>query len=257
MLWIVGVLVAIASTGCTSMTPGPLERVQAVSNQPRVGNVYLLRGWIGVFSYGINDLTTKINRAGVRANVYQDDQWDSLGEKIRERYVSAPRHEPLVLIGHSYGADDVLRVSQRLGAAGITVDLVVTLDPVSPPEVPANVRRCYNLYQSNAVLDKLPMFHGIPLTQAVGSHGELKNLDVRKDRTDLLEPGTNHFNIEKKGKIHDEVLKEVLATCPPRGKWKGATRVQPFEITPASSTQERTAAAAQKAGPVQTSRATN
>jgi len=28
----------------------------------------------------------------------------------------------------------------------------------------------------------------------------LENVDVRKDRTDLLEPGTDHFNIEKKGK---------------------------------------------------------
>lgn len=205
-----------SATGCATMTPGKLDRVQPTSDEARVGNVYLLRGWIGIFSEGMNSLGQTLNRSGVRTTVYQDDQWDQLAQTIRKRYAKADRREPLVLIGHSFGADDVLRMSRELRLAGIPVDLVITLDPVTPPQVPSNVRLCFNLYQSNGAWDTVPMFRGIPLKQEAGSPGQLKNIDVRKDRVDLLEPGTNHFNIEKNGKIHAEVLKQVLTACPAR-----------------------------------------
>lgn len=211
--------VGLMAGGCSSMTPGQMAWVQPTSNQPRAGNVYLLRGWIGIFSYGINDLGGKINKDGVRASVYQDDQWRELALAIKEHYKGARDPEPLILIGHSFGADDVLRVAGELNDAKIPVDLVVTLDPVTPPEVPGNVRRVVNLYQSNGAWDKVPAFRGVPLKLAEGSHAQLVNADVKKDRTDLLEPGTDHFNIEKKAKIHQEVLKYVLATCPPRQEW--------------------------------------
>ncbi len=206
----------ISLTGCATITPGSLDRVQSVSDQPRLGNVYLLRGFIGVFSDGINSISQTLDQSGVRATVYQDDQWDQLGSAIRTRYANSAQREPIVLIGHSFGADDVLRISRDLEANDIPVDLVVTIDPVIPPVVPANVKCCYNLYQSNGVWDKLPLFRGIPLSQETGSSGQLRNMDVRKDRTDLLERRTNHFNIEKNRKIHAEVVKQVLSTCPPR-----------------------------------------
>jgi pimeloyl-ACP methyl ester carboxylesterase len=201
------------------MTPGKMSAVQTFSDRPRAGNVYLVRGWIGIFSYGINRLGDKLNAAGIRSTIFQEDQWRELTAVIKEKYRDNKDHEPLILIGHSFGADDTLRVSRDLAEAGISVDLVITLDPVTPPEVPANVKRAYDLYQSNGAWDKLPLFRGVPLKLADGSHGLVQNVDVRKDRTDLLEPGTDHFNIEKKGKIHDEVLRQVLITCPPRAEW--------------------------------------
>lgn len=213
----------LAVGGCVeSMVPGPLDRVQPVSDHARAGNVYLLRGWIGIFSYGIDKLGSEIEESGVRATVYQDDQWRALADKIAAEYRAAPQREPLVLVGHSYGADDVLRISRELDAAGIPVDLVVTLDPVTPPQVPKNIRLCYNIFQSNGVMDTLPFLRGIPLNQETKGAGELVNVDIRKDRTDLLEPGTDHFNIEKKAKVHGEVIKQVLTFCPPRTDWTAA-----------------------------------
>jgi pimeloyl-ACP methyl ester carboxylesterase len=211
--------VLIMSLGCASTQPGELSDVQPYSKLPRAGNVYLLRGWIGIFSYGIDDLAHKINSAGVRANVYQADQWEALAQTIEKKYKSAPKHEPLILVGHSYGADDALRISRVLQDAGIAVDLVIAIDPVTPPPVPGNVRRCYDIYQSHGSWDKVPAFRGVPLQLAEGSRTQLQNVDIRKDRTDLLEPGTDHFNIEKKGKVHMEVLREILAVCPPRARW--------------------------------------
>jgi pimeloyl-ACP methyl ester carboxylesterase len=210
----------VSLVGCSAMTPGPLEAVEPVSQRDRIGNAYLLRGWIGIFSTGIDNLGKEIDAQGVNAIVYQQDQWRQLADVIRDKYKNSSAREPLILIGHSYGADGVLGIAERLNADHINVDLVVTLDAVTPPKVPANVRRCVNLYQSNGAMDALPWLRGIPLERAEGNAATtLVNSDLRKDRTDLLEPGLNHFNIEKKAKVHGEVVKEVLALCPPRSNW--------------------------------------
>src|SRR4051794_14848153 len=68
---VVAILIGLISPGCTkSMMPGDLNRIQVYSDQPRAGNVYLLRGFIGIWSYGIDGIGKEINESGVRANVY-------------------------------------------------------------------------------------------------------------------------------------------------------------------------------------------
>src|SRR5262245_43749152 len=104
-------LLTIVSTvaGCSGMRPGNVHAVKPVSApvNPRVGNAYLLRGFIGVFSTGIDSLGEQLNQSGVQASVFQDDQWSELAANIRKKYRAVPQREPIVLIGHSYGADDV------------------------------------------------------------------------------------------------------------------------------------------------------
>ncbi len=59
----------------------------------------------------------------------------TMGKTIEEQivYWKTKTTQPVVLIGHSYGADTSVRVVERLAAhhPGITVDLLITLDPVS------------------------------------------------------------------------------------------------------------------------------
>src|SRR5947207_4985287 len=109
-----GIFCAFVASGCSSMTPGDVARVQPLSDQPYAGNVYLLRGFIGIWSFGINDITKKINESGVRANVYQEGQWGEVCDAIIARYENSSDHEPLVIIGHSYGADDALKMAKKL-----------------------------------------------------------------------------------------------------------------------------------------------
>jgi hypothetical protein len=204
--------------GCKSMTPGNVEDVQPFSDRPLAGNAYLLRGFLGIWSTGIDNLGKKIEASGIRAHVYQEDQWRALCAEIIRKYKSIPDPEPLVLVGHSYGADDTLKIAKELQQHRITVDLIVTLDPVTPPEVPANVRLCYNIYQSN-LLDGLPFFRGVPLEPASPDARNLINVNLRTHRRDLLEPGTDHFNIEKNSRVHREVVARLRETCPPRAVW--------------------------------------
>ena len=204
--------------GCKSMTPGQLELVQPHSDRPHVGNVYLLRGFIGIWSYGVDHLGKKVNESGVRAAVYQEDQWSDLADRIIAEYKAAPEPEPLVLVGHSYGADDTLKIAKRLEEHGMHVDLIVTLDPVTPPRVPGNVSLVYNIYQPS-LLDGLPFFRGIALEPETEKQRNLQNVNIRTERKDLLEPKTDHFNIEKNVLIHAEVVKKVKEFCPPREVW--------------------------------------
>ncbi|HEV8377805.1 MAG TPA: hypothetical protein VGP99_03065 [Tepidisphaeraceae bacterium] len=218
-----GIFCALISLGCSAMTPGDVGRVQPISDQPYAGNVYLLRGFIGIWSFGINDIGKRIAESGIRASVYQENQWDDVCHAITQKYENNPNHEPLIIIGHSYGADDALKMARKLQQHNITIDLIITLDPVTPPKVPTNVRLCYNIYQPG-FLDMLPFFRGVKLEAE--RDGNLQNVNIRGERRDLLEPNTDHFNIEKNRRIHEEIVRKVKEFCPPRGAWVAAHHPQ-------------------------------
>src|SRR5262245_47565873 len=101
-------LVVVGLAGCQGLTPGQMDWVQPTSEAPRAGNVYLIRGLIGVFSTGMDELGDKVVQSGVRAKVFQDNQYDYLGDAIIKEYKGVKDPEPLILVGHSYGADDVM-----------------------------------------------------------------------------------------------------------------------------------------------------
>jgi len=118
------------------------------------------------------------------------------------------------------------------------VDCLITVDATTPPAVPKNVRVCYNYFQSNGT-DFIPMFRGIPLHPDPNAHVKIVNVDLRKDRTDLLEEHTNHINIDKNVKLHQVVVNDVLEICPMRNIWLArhnglAPTSQPIVGTPAA-----------------------
>lgn len=237
-------IVWVGAGGCgPATTPGDLSLVQAVApaDATRTGNVYLLRGWMGVFSEGIDTLAARLRSRGLQASVYLETQSGELGEKLVAARLALPpeRREPLVLIGHSYGADGAIAIARRLDRSGLPVDLLVTLDPCTPPRVPGNVRLTYNLYQSNGAADALPFFRGVPL-EADGPPGRAEradgpatrraideataarvvhrvlNMDLRRERSDLLTPGLDHFNIDKSAPVQAEIVALVERVCRPR-----------------------------------------
>jgi thioesterase domain-containing protein len=174
----------------------------------------------------MDELSAKLEQAGVRSHVFQDSQDRTLASQIVKQYKDVKNPEPLCLVGHSYGADDVLRVAHTLKKHGIKVDLLVTVDATVPPPVPSNVAVCYNYYQSQ-VTDFIPLFRGIALKQEAPDAGVLVNTDLRKDRKDLLKSNTNHINIDKNERVQDVVVGQVLDVCPPRNVWLARNGVSP------------------------------
>ena len=125
--------------GCHPLPPGRVDAVRALSPAPRAGQVFLIRGWRDLWSQGIDDLATKIRDAGVSAQVYRAAQWHELASALTTTRKNPLPTEPLVLIGFSYGADDAIETARQLQTANIPVDLLITIDPVTPPPVPPNV----------------------------------------------------------------------------------------------------------------------
>jgi hypothetical protein len=150
-------------------------------------HVYLLRGWMNVFSTGMDDLSVKLNRLGIRATVHGHMEELSLAEAIASRYRSGLR-EDVVIIGHSLGANAAVQMAARLGDHNIPVALVITYDPTVVLSVSGNVVRLVNFYQSNngfgALVAPGPDFHGI-----------LNNID-------LADANLDHVSIDKSNQLH-------------------------------------------------------
>lgn len=221
---VLGALLPISAavmTGCSgvsAMTPGKMEWIKTESDAPRAGNAYLIRGFIGFFSAGIDSLEVKIDQAGIRANIFQQDQRLKIAEQLCKTYKGKTNREPLILIGHSLGADDAIMCARELEKVGVEVDMLITLDPTRPPQVPKNVKVVYNYYQPS-IWDGTGILRGIALTADPGFKGKLYNMNVRTDYKHLLEWDTNHVNIDKNQKIHADAIQKMLTICPPRDQW--------------------------------------
>jgi hypothetical protein len=59
----------------------------------------------------------------------------------------------------------------------------------------------------------------VALKTVNASLGLLQNQNIRKDRTDLLEPDTDDYIIEQNQKVHREVLNQIMTAHPPREEW--------------------------------------
>ncbi|MCX5493507.1 thioesterase domain-containing protein [Kaistia dalseonensis] len=182
-----------------------VEPASAVAKGPKVAprdpQVILLRGLANVFSYGMDDLSKQLRAAGIDSKVYNHAQWPVIAQEIAEAYRASPkRTRPIILIGHSLGANAVLIMAKQLSESGIPVDLVVTFDPTRSGPVTGAVRRYLNLYQSNNGW-------GEPLDVPVNSK-RVVNSDVRH-RNDV-KGSIGHTNIEKNQTLHQEVVDEIV-----------------------------------------------
>jgi pimeloyl-ACP methyl ester carboxylesterase len=183
-------LLCLLTTGCARLAPG-----QFTAAPPP--HIHLIRGYLDWYSTGIDTLTTELKSDGHHAQAYREEQWADLADWIKTH-----PQQPLILIGFSYGADDVILISRRLNEAHIPVDLLITIDPVTPAAIPPNVKRCVNFYEPNGFWDIFPWLRGIPVNGG-------QNINVR-DRPDLVETGTSHATIAANEKIHSAIRTLVL-----------------------------------------------
>ena len=202
-----------------------MSGVQRSITQRRAGSVYLVRGLMGNFSLGMDTICGELRQQGVHAVVFQHRQESELGDALVREYSAAGSPEPLVLIGHSLGADDVVGISRKLAAQNIRVSLIITVDPVMADPVMGNVAQAVNFYRSNGVMDTFPIFRGIPLKTGPGADVALVNFDLNQHE-ELLEPGTNHFTIDKNTRVQESIVRRVLAVCPPSSSYAGVQSVR-------------------------------
>jgi hypothetical protein len=187
--------------------------------------VYLLRGFMNVFSLGMDDLAAKIQRRGIPAVVANHTEWQAIADDIAAK-MKAGWSGPVVLIGHSYGADAVMVMSEYLGKKGVTVNLVVPFDGTGSYQASANVQRVFNIYQREFAKQ----------TRGPGFHGELTNYYVS-------DPDIGHMSIDKAPRLHNLVLGKL------GGGGGTGTATAPKPASPAAPGATNAAPAAAPAAP--------
>ncbi len=192
----VAVLAAVA-IAAVSLAP-----VRA-SAADKISQVYLIRGFLGVFSTGLDELARELNGRDIRSEVFSYVTAGSHTANIRKAYASNPRSlRHIVIVGHSFGADAALHMAAELGRHGIKVDLVVTIDPTVSGPLSPSVRNYLNYYLSKNVLGKR-------LSGSGASSRSVTNIDIRT-RPNIVEDGTGHWTMTTNKIILREVRQKVL-----------------------------------------------
>jgi hypothetical protein len=169
------------------------KKTRAAATPRNAGtHVYLLRGFMDIFSTGMDDLGVKLNRSGIRASVHGHGDYPTIADAIIERHRQGVR-ENVVIIGHSLGANACFEMAQHLGRAGITVPLIIAFDPTSPMTVGSNVTRVVNFYSSTNGW-------GSPIVRGVGFRGTLNNVDLSR-RGEI-----GHTDIDKSPALHAQSI---------------------------------------------------
>lgn len=193
---------------CVTALPSPAAFGQAVPKpRPAVtvapaaeanrGTVYLLRGLADVFSLGMNTLADRLRAKGVRSTVTNQSHDERVTDQIIKAYErDKAKALPIIIMGHSLGANKALTISSRLAKKGIPVRLVVLFDATHKIPVPVNVAEVLNLHK--------PSKFGVAVAGAQGYSGTIYNRDV----SDIK--GIGHVSIDKSKTLHAEVIDKVM-----------------------------------------------
>ena len=157
----------------------------------------MIRGFLNVFSDGINQMTRQLRSKGIRANAISAGGWESVTSDILARAKRKQVSYPIVVAGHSLGGLDAVRFANRLGRSGVPVALVIGLDPgfPQPTAFTKGAKRVVNYV--------LP--GGKRYRKGAGFNGSIQHINVSKY-------GTDHVGIDKNRQIQSLVISRIRKT---------------------------------------------
>src|SRR3954451_4558195 len=159
-------------------------------------HVYLLRGVLNVFSFGLDDIAEKLRAQGIPVTVANFVSWSSLANEAASEYRSG-RIKPIVLVGHSSGATALPEMVARLNELGTPVKLAIGLDSVFRTSLNGRVGKYINFYIANGA--------GTPVARGNAFQGSLENVNVENV------PGVGHITIEKNLVMQQKVIGAIDA----------------------------------------------
>ena len=211
------IFVLIGCVDITGRSAAQLQPIQTAqeSRFVREGHVYCILGWLGIWSRGMDVIAQRVDaELGVQATSLTNQEWTKLASFVETEHEARRWSGPLILVGHSIGADDQVRVAKQLNQEKIPVDLLILIDPTVPPVIPPNVNHCVNIFKSHPGLDAVPAFRGIKVRAADPGRTLVENINLRTTKVGFDTRVINHFNIAKIKGVQDMVLAEIVKTCP-------------------------------------------
>lgn len=185
----------------------PANAVLPTATRPATethGNVIMLRGLMNVFSLGMDSLARKLRAKDIPVRVINYTRWRDIAPGIVREYRTDKSVVPIVIIGHSLGADGAVNMGNYLAENGVPVRLVVAFDGVLAGQtVAGGVQEVINYYKADG--------WGKLVEASPGFKGKLINIDL-SDRKEI-----DHLNIEKSATLHDEVIAKLTTIFDVRG----------------------------------------
>lgn len=179
MLTMLATAILLAGAGATSAADGR-------------GIVYLVRGGFDIFSTGMDKIAGDLADRGIDAHTLGQAGWREAAAEAAERY--RVRKQPIVLIGHSFGANAAILMAGALGRERIPVALVVLFDPTEALKAPANTARVINFLSADVV------GNAMDVTPGAGFKGTIENVN---------NPDVIHIQIDDKVELQERTVAEV------------------------------------------------
>ena len=165
-----------------------------VATPAKSEEVYMIRGFLNVFSDGMNQMTRRLKLQGVRVRAISNGDWSRIANDIIARAKKKKVSYPIVIAGHSLGGVEAARFANTLGKAGVPTALLIGLDPgfPQPPALTKGAQRVINY--------KIPS--GKNYKKGPGFKGRITTVDVSKY-------GTDHVGIDKNKKVQSLVISQI------------------------------------------------
>lgn len=191
-----GVVAAVSAMALGS-SADPADAKCSNVGAAKPGEVYFMRGLANIFSLGLDAFAKEVTALGIENCVFNHSHWQAVVNDVVERGYQNQISEPIIIIGHSLGANIAPKMATSIGRHNIPVYYVAMLDPVEPTRVGENVKEIVNYY--------LPKSKDTLLRPTSAFSGELLNENLRYWRE-----GFDHFNIDEKRSLRGVMKRRVI-----------------------------------------------
>jgi hypothetical protein len=174
--------------------------------------IYLLRGLVNIYSLGFDNLATEMRAVNLQPTLVEWPFWENTARQIVSEYAGQADGSEFILVGHSYGADDAVRIAQYMRDYGMEVQLLFLLDATSPPPIPDNVVRCIHYYEPWLLGDLLPdVLPGNPVVADQGNtRTQISNLLFTREALGDGVGCADHFSVDANQLMHNLILTELF-----------------------------------------------
>ncbi len=184
--------------------------VIAAPVQASAEEVYFIRGFMNVFSRGMDQMTSQLRSRGVNAKSLSNGQWGGVAKDIIRRYRQGRASCPIVIAGHSVGGQEAPKFADTLAKAGVPVALVIGVDPgfAAPAPFTAGSPKVINYWIRGSA-------RGNPYRSAGSFHGSIQNVDIRSFSN------ADHVGIDKDPRVQARIVGNVMSAVGSGGSCSG------------------------------------
>lgn len=165
------------------------------------GYVIVLRGLMNIWSRGMDTVAKELQARGVRVHLDNHRHWKEIAANVAKLYEADKSTAPIIIIGHSLGANAAILMGDKFGQYKVPVRLIIGFDGLAYTEdtqavASWNVQEVLNFYNSKVL--------GVEVIPGRGFSGKIENVDVQRVR------GAGHLKVDKNPELQARAISLVM-----------------------------------------------